>query len=68
MKQLFPDAEIPEDHVQDVLDVDLTGEAAERAAGQPELFGHQGDGVRGPALVGSLCSAVTGRPAYPSEH
>jgi len=25
----------------------------------PELFGHQGDGVRGQALVGSLCSAVT---------
>ena len=25
----------------------------------PELFGHQGNGVRGPALVGALCSAVT---------
>jgi undecaprenyl-diphosphatase len=25
----------------------------------PDLFGHQGDGVRGPALVGALCSAVT---------
>jgi len=25
----------------------------------PELFGHQGDGVRGQALAGSLCSAVT---------
>ena len=25
----------------------------------PELFGHQGDGVRGPALVASLCSATT---------
>ncbi len=25
----------------------------------PELFGHQGDGVRGQALIGSLCSAVT---------
>ena len=25
----------------------------------PELAGHQGDGVRGPALVGALCSAVT---------
>jgi undecaprenyl-diphosphatase len=25
----------------------------------PQLFGHQGDGVRGPALVGALCSAVT---------
>jgi undecaprenyl-diphosphatase len=25
----------------------------------PELLGHQGDGVRGQALVGSLCSAVT---------
>ena len=25
----------------------------------PELFGHAGDGVRGPALVGALCSAAT---------
>src|SRR5205807_8000755 len=25
----------------------------------PELFGHQGDHVRGPALVGALCAAVT---------
>ena len=25
----------------------------------PELLGHQGDGVRGQAVVGSLCSAVT---------
>jgi len=25
----------------------------------PELFGHAGDGVRGPALVASLCSAFT---------
>ncbi len=25
----------------------------------PELLGHQGDGVRGPALVGALCSAFT---------
>jgi undecaprenyl-diphosphatase len=25
----------------------------------PDLFGHAGNGVRGPALVGALCSAVT---------
>jgi undecaprenyl-diphosphatase len=25
----------------------------------PELFGPEGDGVRGPALVGAMCSAVT---------
>jgi undecaprenyl-diphosphatase len=25
----------------------------------PDLAGHQGDGVRGPALVGALCSALT---------
>ena len=25
----------------------------------PVLFGHDGDGVRGPALVGALCAAVT---------
>jgi len=25
----------------------------------PQLFGHAGDGVRGPALVGALCAGVT---------
>ncbi len=25
----------------------------------PELFGHDGDGVRGPALVGAICAAVS---------
>jgi undecaprenyl-diphosphatase len=25
----------------------------------PELFGSQGNGVRGPALVGAICAAVT---------
>ena len=25
----------------------------------PELFGHEGNGIRGPALVGGLCAAVT---------
>jgi undecaprenyl-diphosphatase len=25
----------------------------------PELFGHQGNGVRGPAFVGALCAALT---------
>ena len=25
----------------------------------PDLFGHAGDGVRGPALAGAVCSAVT---------
>ena len=25
----------------------------------PDLFGSQGDGVRGPALVGALCAALT---------
>jgi undecaprenyl-diphosphatase len=25
----------------------------------PELFGPQGDGVRGPALAGALCAALT---------
>jgi undecaprenyl-diphosphatase len=25
----------------------------------PELFGDAGNGVRGPALVGAICSAVT---------
>jgi len=24
----------------------------------PELFGHEGDGVRGPALVGSICAGI----------
>jgi undecaprenyl-diphosphatase len=25
----------------------------------PELFGHAGDGVRGPAVVGALCAGFT---------
>jgi undecaprenyl-diphosphatase len=25
----------------------------------PDLLGHKGDGLRGPALVGGLCAAVT---------
>jgi undecaprenyl-diphosphatase len=25
----------------------------------PELFGHDGDGVRGPALVGAICAAIS---------
>jgi undecaprenyl-diphosphatase len=25
----------------------------------PDLFGHKGDGVRGPAFVAALCAAVT---------
>ena len=25
----------------------------------PELLGHEGDGVRGPALAGAVCAAIT---------
>ena len=31
----------------------------------PDLFGHQGDGIRGQALVGALCAAVTTAIAVP---
>ena len=39
--RLFADAEVAEDHVQDVLDVDPAGQAAERLAGEPQLLGQQ---------------------------
>ena len=37
--RLFPDAEIAEDHVEQILDVDRAGDAAEVAQGQTEIFG-----------------------------
>ena len=38
---LFADAEVAEDHVQDVLDIDPAGEAPERAGGDAQLLGQQ---------------------------
>ena len=35
----FPDAEVPENHVENILDVHAAGEAAERAGGEAELLG-----------------------------
>ncbi len=35
----FPDAELPEDHVQQILDVDPAGQPAQRAGGEAELLG-----------------------------
>ena len=37
----LPDAEVAEDHVEDVLDVDPAGEAAERPGRQPQFLGDQ---------------------------
>ena len=40
-KALFADAEIAENHVQDVLDVDPAGEPPQGASGDAQLFGQQ---------------------------
>ena len=39
--RLFADAEVAENHIQDLLDIDPTGEAPERAGGDPQLLGQQ---------------------------
>ena len=36
---LFADAEVAKNHVQDILDIDPAGEAAERAGGEAQLLG-----------------------------
>ena len=38
---LFADAEVAENHVQDVLDIDPAGQAPERAGGDAQLLGQQ---------------------------
>ena len=38
---LFANAEVAEYHVQNVLDIDPAGEAAERPGRKPQLFGQQ---------------------------
>lgn len=38
---LFADAEVAENDVQDVLDVDPPGKPAERTGGKPQLLGQQ---------------------------
>src|SRR5260370_12532474 len=41
VKHLLPDAEVAEDHVEDVLDVDPSGDPSEPARGEPELLCHE---------------------------
>src|SRR5216684_5912230 len=41
VKHLLPDAEVAEDHVEDVLDVDPSGDPSEPARGEPELLRHE---------------------------
>ena len=38
---LLADAEIAEDHVEQIFDIDGTGNPAEAARGQPKIFGAQ---------------------------
>jgi hypothetical protein len=37
----FPDAEVAEDHLEDVFDIDATGEAAKPGGGEAELLRDQ---------------------------
>lgn len=39
-ERLFTDAKIPEDHVEDVLDVDPAGEASQAGGSEPQLLRH----------------------------
>jgi hypothetical protein len=39
--RLLPDAEIAEDYVEQIFDVDNAGDAAEAAQGEAEIFGAQ---------------------------
>src|SRR5664279_900979 len=39
--RLFADAEVPENHVQDILDIDPAGEAPKRAGGDAQLLRQQ---------------------------
>jgi len=36
---LFPDAEVAKYHIQDVLDINATDQAAKRIGGNPQLYG-----------------------------
>jgi hypothetical protein len=36
---LFSNAEVPKNHVEDILNIDSAGEATERASRDPKLFG-----------------------------
>jgi hypothetical protein len=40
-RALLPDAEIAEDHVENILDVDPPGETAKGSGGGPQLLRHQ---------------------------
>lgn len=35
---LFPDTELPKNHLQDILDINAPGQSAERAGGQAQFF------------------------------
>ena len=37
----FPDTEIPENNIQNILDIDPPGDASQGPYGKPEVFGYQ---------------------------
>ena len=50
LRLLLADAEIAEDHIQQILDIDGAGDMAEAAQCQAEIFGAQlGEGRSGPS-------------------
>ena len=69
MTELFADAEIAENRVQDILDIDPSGQAAERASGDAQLFGQQvlAAGEAGPQRPpqGSQCLLQRAAVAFP---
>ena len=67
--RLFPDTEVAEDHVQDILDIDPAGQPPERTGGDPQLFCQKirpADvlrlAARGPPAARPPCGACGGAP------
>ena len=67
VNQSFADAEIAEDHVENVLDVDPAGQPAERPGGQPQFLGHQLLAPDGPSAQRAFerADGLLQRPALP---
>ncbi len=58
-RQLFADAEVAENHVQNILDIDPAGEPPERAGGDPQLLGQQILAAGHVAALAPACRAAT---------
>ena len=64
-RRLLADTEVAEDHVQDILDVDPTGQAAQGTDGDAQLLGEQilTAGDLAPQRPPQRCLGILQRPA-----